>query len=255
MTLIEATLSMVLVAGLFVVALETVAMSRKGQRTSSDRARGELLAMDLMNEILQQAYMTTEGVDVFGLETGKSSSNRSQFTDVDDYNGWAETPPQDRSGNPLLGCDGWTRSVSVVWADASTWAPTAQTNTGLKLITVSVSRQGMPMASVSAYRSIAWVDTVPKPSDALANHPPVAAVTASRTSNRTTLSTTLDASTTTDQDGDTLSYVWNFGDGTTGNGVTVSHTYTVIGNYTATLTAYDGRGGVGTASVQLQVLP
>jgi prepilin-type N-terminal cleavage/methylation domain-containing protein len=255
MTMVEVTISSVIVAVLFVAALRTVAAARQGQKILSDRARAEQLAVDLVNEILAQSYMTTDAVDVFGLEPGKSGANRSQFTDVDDYNNWSESPLQDRNGNALSGTTGWTRSASVAWADATTWAPTAQANTGLKLITVTVSRKGAKLTTLKAYRSVAWVDTIPTPTDATSNHTPTAAVTASRTTNRTTLTTTLDASTSSDPDGDALSYVWNFGDGTSGNGVSVTHTYNVIGTYNATVTIYDGHGGAASAAVVLSVTP
>jgi hypothetical protein len=44
----------------------------------------------------------------------------------------------------------------------------------------------------------------------------------------------------TDAEGDTVSYVWNFGDGATGGGASASHTYNAAGTFTVTLTASDG---------------
>ena len=43
-----------------------------------------------------------------------------------------------------------------------------------------------------------------------------------------------------DADGDALTYVWTFGDGSTGSGATTSHTYTASGTYTVSLMVNDG---------------
>ncbi len=51
----------------------------------------------------------------------------------------------------------------------------------------------------------------------------------------------------TDLDGTIVTYAWDFGDGASGRGSTVSHTYTIAGDYTVTLTVTDNAGGVGTA--------
>lgn len=50
----------------------------------------------------------------------------------------------------------------------------------------------------------------------------------------------LDASGSTDPDGDTLSYAWNLGDGTTATGSVVTHTYAASGTYTVSVTVSDG---------------
>ncbi len=47
-----------------------------------------------------------------------------------------------------------------------------------------------------------------------------------------------------DADGDKLTYTWNFGDGTSAEGASVTHVYTTGGNYRATLTVDDGSGSV-----------
>jgi len=49
-----------------------------------------------------------------------------------------------------------------------------------------------------------------------------------------------------DPDGDPLSLVWHFGDGTTGTGSTPGHTYSGTGTYQVSLTVTDGRGGEDT---------
>ncbi len=50
-----------------------------------------------------------------------------------------------------------------------------------------------------------------------------------------------DASNSSDANGDALTYSWDFGDGTTGQGVNTSHSYTAVGIYQAKLTVSDGK--------------
>jgi PKD repeat protein len=83
--------------------------------------------------------------------------------------------------------------------------------------------------------------------------PPTAQMTATPTAGYLPLTVAFDASTSTDADGTIASYDWNFGDSALGSGIAVSHTYTVAGTFTATLTVTDNKGAKSTKSVTIAV--
>jgi PKD repeat protein len=85
--------------------------------------------------------------------------------------------------------------------------------------------------------------------DGSMNQDPVA----SFTHETTNLTTFVNASASSDPDGDALSYSWDFGDGATANGVTALHTYEAGGTYTVTLTVDDGNGGTATQAQDVTV--
>ncbi len=53
---------------------------------------------------------------------------------------------------------------------------------------------------------------------------------------------TFDGSGSTDPEGNIASYAWDFGDGISGTGITVTHAYSTAGTYTVTLTVTDDGG-------------
>jgi len=83
--------------------------------------------------------------------------------------------------------------------------------------------------------------------------PPAAAFTASSGSALENIPLSFDASTSSDIDGDALSYTWNFGDGATATGVQTSHAYAHAGTYSVTLTVSDGKGGTAQAHADVVI--
>lgn len=71
------------------------------------------------------------------------------------------------------------------------------------------------------------------------NAPPVAAFTTSEPVGKAGTPLTFNAGVSSDPDGDSLSYAWSFGDGSTASGVVVSHVFAVPGQYLVTLVVSD----------------
>ena len=87
-----------------------------------------------------------------------------------------------------------------------------------------------------------------------ANTPPVAAFTgADSVPAGTPLA--LDAGTSSDADGDTLTYSWRFGDGRRGGGQQIATLFAAPGSYVVRLTVSDGKGGSASAERNVNVTP
>jgi len=106
-------------------------------------------------------------------------------------------------------------------------------------------------ASATASQSIEVLVTVP--SD---NNPPTARFTTSPTYGNSPLTVQFDASLSRDTDGSIELYSWNFGDGSTGSGKILSHTFTAAAtaNITVRLTVIDDNGATGTTTAVITVI-
>ena len=165
-TLIEAVFSTLLVSVMLVAAMNAVSASAIAQAHSSDTTRGNMLAQALMSEILVQPYSdpnvnnTTIGPDPGDTTT---PATRSKFNDVDDYDGWFESPPQTKSGAVIGSTNpdgsitsyfpGWSRRVSVVWVKPSDLKTAVSSESGVKRVTVTVSHNNAAMATCVAIRT------------------------------------------------------------------------------------------------------
>lgn len=82
---------------------------------------------------------------------------------------------------------------------------------------------------------------------------PIAVASATPTSGNAPLTVNFDAAGSSDPNGTIVSYAWNFGNGTSGTGITATAVYTAGGVYTAVLTVTDNAGATGTSSVTINV--
>jgi PKD repeat protein len=88
--------------------------------------------------------------------------------------------------------------------------------------------------------------------NASTNRAPTATLTASPRSGPAPLTVRFDGSGSSDPDGQTLSFEWNFGDGIMATGASIqTHTYQNTGRFSASVTVRDGSGGSSSASVTI----
>jgi PKD repeat protein len=85
------------------------------------------------------------------------------------------------------------------------------------------------------------------------NQNPTASFVYSPTNPTTDENIYFDASSSTDPDGDIVSYQWNFGDGSTAEGVSVNHKYADAGTFTVSLKVTDNTGNTSSANKNLTV--
>lgn len=139
LSLLEVTFATMIVGGLMVAALQTVGGATRSSRANADQAIGQLLAQDLMAEILNTQYVeSTESPAVFGPESTETGGTRASFDDVDDYDQWIASPPESKDGTPLANRSSWRREVVVRYVDRNDLSVATAADDGVKEITVSV---------------------------------------------------------------------------------------------------------------------
>ncbi len=155
-TLVEAVISIVLVGVMLVAAINTLGATAVSKRSIEQQMLGDSLAQDLMAEILNEAYEEPDDAPNFGRESGEGVGSRVSWDDVDDYAGWSKSPPKAKDDTVLSGFDAWTRSVEVVWVKPADLNTVTGTKTGVKRISVTVSRNDSPATELVAIRTQAW---------------------------------------------------------------------------------------------------
>lgn len=172
LTLVEVLVSMVLVSGLVVASMNTLGAARTAGQITADRGRAQLLAIDLLSEIMQANYSEPDAgqqelglplrlglplladlIIVLGLDDAERSTDRTTFDDVDDYNNLVESPPVYRDGTPIPGFAGWSRCVEVEYVFPPNLNLESAEDRGVKRITVTVKRGTEELAKVFGLRA------------------------------------------------------------------------------------------------------
>ena len=146
-TLIEATISVVIVAVVMLAAVRAAGAAARAQHKSTQRFKAQFLASGLIAQVMQAAYEEPRGGTVLGRDAGELATSKTNYNDVDDYHGWMESPPQDRTGAAMAAFNGWTRTVTVERVNPDNLVQTSASDTGAKRVTVTVRYDGVPLAT------------------------------------------------------------------------------------------------------------
>jgi len=101
---------------------------------------------------------------------------------------------------------------------------------------------------------IYFASTGSEPPPPPGNQPPIADFAFSPMTGDYPLKVTFDASASYDTDGTITAYAWSFGDGGSGSGKIVDHTYKKNGTFTIKLTVTDDKGATGKYSLSIKIL-
>jgi len=153
LSLIEVVASTMIVGMMAVAALNSLGAATRSSESIGNRAVALGLADELMAEIMQAPYEDPTQPVAFGRETGEAASPRSAFDDVDDYDGWNQSPPQYRDGTVMPDRAHWRHRVLVRRVTPSNPTQTSATDQGAKRIQVVIEFDNQVLAEQFAVRT------------------------------------------------------------------------------------------------------
>ena len=154
-------------------------------------------------------------------------------------------------GNPLTTNSGYGISVEGPWrwvakANGGQYIDINISSPGIHTLNIWMREDGVLFDKLVLRLGTAEpsgtgpVESALQPCDGSApNQPPTALFQATPESGTAPLQVDFDATASFDSDGNIIAYDWDFGDGATGSGINVSHTYSTPGSYQAILTVTD----------------
>ena len=152
MTIVELIVTMMLISIAVLAISNTLGFAFRHQSDGLSHVKSIALARAYVEEIGAKRYdeVTPIGgvppcspATVACSAVGADGEGRSQFDDIDDYDGLDESPPLDAQGNTRAGYPGYRVEVSVAYADAAQIAAfNLDDATDAKLITITVTAPG-----------------------------------------------------------------------------------------------------------------
>jgi prepilin-type N-terminal cleavage/methylation domain-containing protein len=292
-TLVESLIAVVIVALALTSALNMLASFARVRKVQAAQSRAPALAAELMSEILSAEYSDPAAPDNWGVESDEVNGTRVLFDDVDDYDGWSASPPQEKNGAVVADAAGWAETVAVRRALVASPGTDSSVETGLRRITVTVEDDRGAVVTLVALRSqradsgdcpsagseppiggasikiqvgktASPIETgitllneplgASTPVSVPNNHPPNAVASGAPLSGPKPLTVSFNGLASSDPDaGDTLSYLWDFGEQAPGLLPQMSHTYAQAGTYKVVLKVSDQYGASATATLTVTV--
>lgn len=159
-TLMETVIGALLVGGVVASTLQIVGPTIRATKLAEDRKTAAVLADEMLDEIATHPFVDpTNPSNTNGPEVGEATGNRNAFDDVDDYHAWSAAPQQaDGTPLPAIG-SGWIIRISVHHVQPANPTQVVATDTGVKLVTVEVRRNGTVLAERSMLRTRAFDST------------------------------------------------------------------------------------------------
>jgi prepilin-type N-terminal cleavage/methylation domain-containing protein len=163
LTLMESIVSVAIVSVLMVASLNAVGAAQVARQKTSVQARGQLLAHDLLTEILSKAYDDPQGAGILGLDLAEILGiDRTTLDDIDDYEGLSDSPPTYADGTPLDGFDAsWSRAVKISYVDPVNPGTVSVSDAGAKRIAIEVKHINRTVAEIAVIRTRGWQGSNP----------------------------------------------------------------------------------------------
>lgn len=168
-SMVEVVVSTAIVGLMLTAAIAAVGASVMRRADTADRSMASYLGRSLMDEMDRKPYEAGGAADggslsvsvtvVGELETpgagdgGSGSDGRAGYSTLDSYSGLVDAPPTRADGTKIDGGSGFSRTVDIAIVDANNPALMSASDTGVKLVTVTVKKRGETLAVMKTLRT------------------------------------------------------------------------------------------------------